>query len=442
MKKFLFSLFAAISIVAVVNAQDDAPSYQRNSLHLILLTTDEPTVGNGDFTQQLTDLWQTYPFPDKYDKHEIDLKQAYGGKPKGSLMELIVKYQGKVNNLQLDELKEISATIADAKTYKQDLIDKTQEILKEQKVGQQLISKWYDIKADGSYNLEFLNQRSMYNASQADVANANATSRGLQAVTDQAEDLVGSTFVVFSKLAFYENEPVAAFSRDVATAIAGFAGPLGQAAAVAAETAYNATRKGYSASTTTVLYRLQWNDSIKAVFYDAFADDKIDMAKFNAIDFQFEMVGTETSTATTFDAKGGLSEMVGIETNSIPSETLIQKTLYRNIDKVMSKMQRHYEVFRPLVPIISVNPLLVDAGMKESIDNKDKFELLEGVMNAKTNKVEYKRVAVLPVVKDKIWDNRYSLDEEPQEDIVKGTELKANKKASKGMVVRVMPRKK
>lgn len=430
----------ALCAITSSYSQSELPSYQRNSLHLVLLTTDEPTVGNGDFTQMITDMWQTYQFPDKYDKHEIDLKQAYGGKPKGSMMELITKYQGKLDNLSLAELYDISATISDAKTYKQDLMAKTQEILREQKVGQQLISKWYDIKEDGSFNLETLDQRSRYNASQSDIANANATSRGLQAVTDQAEDLIGSTFVVFSKLAFYENEPVAAFSRDVASLIAGFAGSLGSIAMAAAETAYTATKNGYSASATTVLYRLEWNDSIKAVFYDSFAGDKIDMAKFNAIEFPFEMVGVETSTSSTFDPEAGFAEMVGIE-SAIPSETLIRKTLYRNIDKVMSKMQRHYEVFRPLVPIISVDPLLVDAGMKESIDNKDKFELLEGRMNPETNKVEYKRVAILPVVKGKVWDNRFALDEEQVDDVVKGTELKGNKKAAPGMVVRVMPRK-
>lgn len=441
MKKILFVVALFCSAI-FVEAQNELPSYQRNSLHLILLTTDEPTIGNGDFAKQLADMWQAYPFPDKYDKHDINLKQAYGGKPKGSLMELIVNYRGKLDNLSLEELKEISATIADAKTYKQDLINNTQVILKEKKVGQQLISKWYGIKDDGSYSFDLLLQRSSYNASQADVADAKATTRGLQAITDQAEDLIANTFVVFSKLAFYENEPVAAFSKDVATKISGFAGTLGAAGVVAAETAYAAVKNGYSASATSILYRLQWNDSIKVVFYDAFEGDKINMAKFNAIEFPFEMVGAETSTSSTFDAKGGLSEMVGIESNAIPSDTLIQKTLYRNIDKVLSKMQRHYDVFRPLVPVISVEPLLVDAGMKESITDKDKFELLEGLLNPKNNKVEYKRIALLSVVKGKVWDNRYSLTDEKVENEVKGTELKKNKKVSLGMLVRVMPSKK
>lgn len=441
MNKYVLAGAAIAGCLSFANAQGELPKYQRSSLHLILLTTEEPTLpGAANFTEKLSGMWQSYPFPDKHDKHTISFTDAYGGKPKGSMMELITKYQGKLESLGLDELKEISAQLADNKVYKQSLMEATAKMLKEQKVGQQLMRKWYGIKDDGTWSPDLLNQRGMYNASQSDVANAGATVRGLEAITDRSEDLIGNTFVAFSKLAFYENEPVAAFSRDVATLIAQIAMakvPGGATAGVAAaETAYNAAKEGYSASTTTVLYRMVWNDSIKAVFYGTFAGEKIDMAKFNAIDFPFELVGVETAASSTFDPVGGLTG------KGTPDDELIEKTLFRNIDKVMAKLQYNYDVFKPLVPIISTSPLLIDAGMKESIGDKDKFALLEGKLNPKTNKVEYKKVATLPVVKGKVWDNRYMPTDEKPAEGVKGTELKANKKASVGMVVRLISKKK
>lgn len=463
MKKYLFTGMLIACSLFLANAQGELPKYQRNSLHLVLLTTEEPTLdGAVDFSETLNKLWQSYPFPDKYDRHDIELTMAYGGKSKGSLMELINKYYGKLDGLSLPELKEISAQIADNKVYKESLVESTRKMLSEQKVGQQLIRKWYGIADDGSWNSDLLNQRGLYNANQSDVANANATTRGIEAITDMSEDLIGHTFVTFSKLSFYENEPVAAFSRDLAVLIAKLSlanVPGGSTAAeVAAQTAYETACKGYSASTTTVLYRLAWSDSTAAVFYDTFSGDKIDMAKFNAIDFPFELVGVETASSSTFDPLGGMSEiasdganvaaaMVGVDADvqigkSIPNDRLIEKTLFRNIDKTLAKMQYNYEVFKPLVQVISTNPLLIDAGMKESISDKDKFDLLELCLNKKTNKMEYKKVATLPVVKDMVWDNRYVLSDEKTSDDMKGTELKANKKASVGMVVRLVSKKK
>ncbi len=436
MNKHILASLAIAGCLSFAHAQNEPMKYQRSSLHLVLLTTDEPTLpGAEDMTGKLSQMWQSYPFPDKYDRHDIGFTDAYGGKPKGSMMELITKYQGKLDKLGLKELKEISAQIADNKLYVQNLIDTTTIMLSEQKVGQQLLRKWYGINDDGTWNPELLNQRGMYNASQSDVADAGATVRGLESITDRSEDLIGNTFLAFSKLAFYENEPVAAFSRDVAKTIIQLSG-LGMAS-VAADKAYDATKNGYSAHTTTVLYRMVWNDSTKALFYSTFSGDKIDMAKFNAIDFPFELVGVEKAQSSTFDPASGL---LGKE--SAIDDQLIEKTLFRNIDKVMAKLQHNYDVFKPLVPIISTNPLLIDAGLKESIGDKDKFELLEGVLNPETDRIEYKRIAILPVVKGKVWDNRYMPSDEKTADEAKGTELKANKKAAVGMVVRLLPKKK
>lgn len=261
---------------------------------------------------------------------------------------------------------------------------------------------------------------------------------------DQGYDLISNTFISFSKLAFYENEPIATFSRNLAYLLAA-ADPTG-AAKAAADIAYTATHEGYSAYTTTVLYRLVWNDSIQALFNECWTkDNKIDMKKFNAIDFPFELVGVQKATSSTIDAKGGFANLIGVK-GAKPKDELIKQTIIRNLDKTFAALQYNYDVFKPLVPIISTEPLLIDAGMKESIGNGDSFELLEAQYNEKTNRVEYKGIGTLKVVKNKVWDNRYCLTDEDKaaaaEETVKGTELTANKKAALGMVVRQITKKK
>ena len=448
MKKiFTFSMMLILSITVLFAQQNGLPKYQRSSLHMILLNTDEPTMDDAiDFSADISDAWQTYPFPDKYDQHKIAFKEAYGGKPKGSFMELLKKYKDGFGKLSLGELKEISQTISNNKKYNQQLIDTTTVMLREQKVGQQLLTKWFDIKPDGSYSMDLLNQRSAYNASQSDVASATATVMGVQAIMDKYDQLVGNTFVSFSKLAFYENEPIASFIRNLAVLIGQMVDPTG-AAVTAAELAYTATHEGYSAYTTTVLYRLLWNDSIQAVFYQCFDGDKINMQKFNAVDFPFEMVGVQKTSSTTVDAKGGFANLIGVK-GAKPKDELVKQTIIRNLDKTFAALQYNYDEFKPLVPIISTEPLLIDAGMKESIDDKSQFELLEAQYNEKTGTIDYTSVGVLKVAKGKVWDNRYCLTDEAKaaaeknNGTVQGTELVANKNASLGMVVRLLTKKK
>lgn len=440
MKKAFITLAICCATAVLANAQDtELPAYNRSSLHLILLTTDEPTIGETSFNEDILKAWKEYPFPDKYDQIAIDYIEDYGGKPKGSMMELINRYKDGFGDLSVDDLKELKNTLGDNKYYNQQLIDTTKILLESNKVAQQLLRKWYNIKDDGSYDNSLLIEKSLYSATQSDVANATSTARGENTIIDNmSDDLIAHTFVSFSKLAFYENEPVAMFSKNLAYAIAAFLPDMAAAPTIsAADVAYQTAKKGYSAYTTTVLYQLDWNDSTMNMFYSAFEGDKINMEKFNSMVFPFKLIGIETATSSTVDALGGLSEIVGIESGK-PESELIQQTIVRNIDKVFAKMQYNYDEFKPLVPIISTDPLLADVGMKEGIDDKSVFDLLEIVMDPSTGDIEYKTIASLKVVKGKVWDNRYSLlnDNDDNKDEVRGTELKKNKKAVKGMLLR------
>ena len=442
MRKILFVAMASLCIVCKAAAQDvETPKYQRSSLHMVLLTTDEPTLeGADDFTAQLDKSWQNYPFPDKYNQHRIDYTQGYGGTPKGSLMELINTYKGGFEGMSLTEAQALMEKLTAAKEYNDCLVDTIQNIINTEKIGNQLIRKWFNIQDDGSWDYDLITERAEYNANQAAVAEANATTRGVQAIIDQGENLISNTFVTFSKLSFYPSGPVAAFTRDLATLIGSYLpGPAGLAATAAATAAYQATNKGYTAKTTTALYKLDWNDEIKATFYSMFTPEgKIDMGMFNDYTFTMSLVGIDNATSTTIDALGGLGEIVGVE-SAKPDDQLIEQTIIRNIDKILAKMQKTYEVFAPVSQIISVDPLVADMGMKEGLEGGESFNLLEPRYNPETNQTEWKSIGVVKVNKKQIWENRYSLTDEAKkaaESDIQGTVLSPHKKAAVGMVVK------
>ena len=74
-----------------------------------------------------------------------------------------------------------------------------------------MIKKWFDISADNVFPEDYvtLKERAFYNASEAEKAVASGQSRGLDYLMINAEDLIYNSFVTFTKLDFYENEPVA-----------------------------------------------------------------------------------------------------------------------------------------------------------------------------------------------------------------------------------------
>lgn len=443
MKKYLFLVaFAMFGLVCAANAQEsELPKYQRSSLHMVLMTTDEPNIeGSEDFSAILEQTWQEYPFPEKYNEHKIDVTKVYGGKIKGSFEETINEFLNSFDRLSLDDAKDLVSNLEGNKVYNANLVNTINDVIDKEKMGNQLIRKWFNIQDDGSWNYELIMERAAYNADQADIAEAQVLSRGVQAIFDQGEDLISNTFVTFSKLSFYKNEPVAAFYCNIAKYIASFLPEPGRTIGIlAADKTYKTTKDGYTAKTTTALYQLVWNDEVRATFYDMFEGDKINMEKFNAYSFPLTLVGIDKSIGSTVDLLEELGNTIGFDLAK-PSEALIKKTIIRNIDKLFAKMQKKHQMFAPVAQIISTNPLVADIGMKEGLEGGEKFDLLEQVFNQKTCKIEWKSIGTVTVSKKKgeIWDNRYSLIDEAPADAsaIKGTILKNNDKAIPGMLIR------
>ena len=87
----------------------------------------------------------------------------------------------------------------------------------------------------------------------------------------------------------------------------------------------------------------------------------------------------------------------------------------RSIDKNIAKLQKRFEAFRVKAPITAIeyNPkkgtptgFRAMIGEKEGVEDDMKFEVLECKMVK--GKIEYRRVAVLKPVKNRIWDNRFN----------------------------------
>jgi hypothetical protein len=124
-------------------------------------------------------------------------------------------------------------------------------------------------------------------------------------------------------------------------------------------------------------------------------------------------------------------------------EQIIDLALVRNIDKSFSTLQKENDVFKPMVPVLSVNPITAQIGLKESLKGGEKFEVLELTTNSKTGLTEYIKVGTVKVDKKLIWDNRYNAGDK-QENIqldkegkpITATVFKGSKKIGVGMLLK------
>lgn len=437
MKKLLLVLGSMMLAASPLFAQET--TYQRSSLHMVLLTTDEPMCPEKDVEKYVSAAWNNYPMPDKYNDHSISFKEAKAGKPKGSIISIVTKYSDP-NALPKDlpGMMELLNDLKGGKKYREQLEEKVKGYVESEKLAHQMLAKWFNVKEDGTCDLNLLTERCAFNMNSSDVTAAAATAGGADAlVKANAGELLNTTFITFSKLDFYKNEAMARLIHDLTVSIARQQIPnelAVKAAILAADKAYDLTKDGYTAKTTTMLYKLKWNDSVEAVFYDLWKDaTHIDMKKFYETPFELEYVGYDDCSSTVMFS---LNKSV---------EELVNTTVIRNIDKQFVNLQKKYEVFKPVAPIICADPLLVDIGMKEGLTGGEKFEILQKVQDPKTGKLVYKGAGIIKVDKKGVWDNRYDMTDGKAQvtdspvktsDGKNGTLFSKNKKAMVGMVVR------
>ena len=278
-------------------------------------------------------------------------------------------------------------------------------------IAKQLVSKWFNRKSNGAYNMDLIAQRGLYDATAMDKVIASNLQRGNAILADAGEELINKTFVIVHDLKFINKEEGAsilskAFS-DVAKENSKDGDLLGSAMAGALGAGVKIAGKGYMIKTTSYLYRLVWDEETAAIFYQDYWTDSSSLSiekveAFNkANNFKLSFVGSQSALA---DVQ---SSIFTDKTN----EELIEMATVKAIDKAIAKLERKYEEFRTKTPLYSVEPIAAKIGVKEGLEKGDKFEVLEQQITEEGNTI-YKRVGVISV--DKVWDNSFS-DEEMEQ---------------------------
>lgn len=109
------------------------------------------------------------------------------------------------------------------------------------------------------------------------------------------------------------------------------------------------------------------------------------------------------------ESRAGETSYVGV--NLYDPQAMVRKVCQRALDENIVDLQTKFEAFRTRTPILTSEPLTAGIGLKEGVNAKSKFEVLEQIQK-EDGSVTYKRVGVIAPDPNLIWDNRYMAVEE------------------------------
>lgn len=321
---------------------DGAYFYMRSSLEMVYIDSDYFP------NKELVDnSWNNYMdpqknFPNQYNKHGAEI----GVVPVGIDREMSDK---EMANLLLNYINR-------------------------NKIANKLIMRWFNYNKDGKIaydtdypenpeamiNMQTIFERGYYTVNAGDenlAMSALKRDRDIQ-IKELSMKLLPFTFVTFTKLEFYENEPVARAVRDAAiiAAEAAYTKAVNEGskeqtarllcdlAIIAANAAYNATKDGYTLRTNTWLYKLVWDEKTELYFNNKVLENPRLLENSNA--FKMEYV----------DCQSNKSLVVFSVTRSF--EEIINLTMVRNLNKVFVELQNRNDVFKVWTPLLDFYSLV------------------------------------------------------------------------------------
>ena len=365
MKKLTIVIVFCLTHVLILQAQT-ADKYRRSSLYSILIKHAEK-----EFCPEIIEVFNSIPIPDKFDDHNLAIRivNAY-----------VPPHLEKNAELQKQSIE---------------------TFLSQNDIGRRMLAKWFNRdKNNGSFDVNLVAQRGLYDASVLDIRVAEKTVRGRAMLADAGEELIGNTFVIVNDIRYVDKAEEAYM------------------AAVFGKTSKAVASKNvvdFEVNITSYLYRLDWTDEIAGTFYYSFWMDKSSASPDRKAAFDAD---SKTFTITYFGAQtvvsSGKTTMRGINTKA-DEETIkremIKKVCTRAIDEAIVRLQRTYDEFKVKTPLVSTQPIKAYIGRKEGVTEDSKYEVLEKNED-KNGRTFYERIGIIQPVAGGIWDNRYLATEE------------------------------
>ena len=336
-----------------VKKQIISSEYDRNAMTIIGLKSDNP------LADQLAKIIDTIKVSDKFYTNDIGFRNI----PYNVVVSLFDKAQ-------------------------QDKVFKTEvlQLLNEKKVGQGIIAKWFNRQLDGTFNTDILKERGVYNSDDSDLSIASSSKRGESALMDAGLNLVDHSYVLvlgYSNLMtmnqYYDQSKAAPEARKM---------------------------NGVKGDMIGLLYKLNFNDSVSAVFFqDMWAnkgatDLKAKAAKFDANTFPLVPVKNliMPMQATQYNAGQTLAPKV-----QKTQDELLRDMVNGSMTNILNQMTYQIADFKVKAQVYKTKPLAVKIGKKEGLGYDQRYFVFENQQTRSGDQYS-KRIGVIKSMS--VSDNR------------------------------------
>lgn len=297
-----------------------------------------------------------------------------------------VKVNDKFNDHTLPSLRVIPAPYD--RTYLQP--DKHKVVAKHLlnvQLPKQAVARWFNLQPNGTFNMDLIAERGVYNATDADVLRAKAKKRGLTAIQDAGESLINKSYIIvfdFTNVETWDD-----YYNRVDQNNARYA--------AANKTTYTPQKrvfKGYRGSMWAYLYKIKWNDSVSTHFYTKAWNNP---AEFNKMLFNLEFV----SQCAGIKVAGGMASVK----SDISMQSLMVNFLQSGVESSLIIFSKKIPDFRVKAPLYNHKPLEAKIGLKEDLKVDQRFFAYEKRLNKKGEVTLVKRGVVKA---KKVVDNRFN----------------------------------
>lgn len=260
------------------------------------------------------------------------------------------------------------------------------KLLNDYKVGQQILSVWFNRQPDGSFNVDKLKERGLFNANDNDYVVASASKRGESSLMDMGLELVNKSYVlvfdyygIMSLAQSYQKKETPEEKRIM---------------------------NGFQSELQTFLLKLDFNDSVAAVFFQKYwtsPDDPNREAKsteFEKAEFPFKFIKRQYTTATATQYNPGQVLAPKVQSTD---EQMMDKMVKMSMESILTTVENQDQNFRVKAMVSDVKPIRAKIGKKEGLKFDQRYFVMENQTNSK-GEVTSKRVAVVKSMK--VVDNR------------------------------------
>ena len=455
MKKLFFTAIALL-LTGLVFAQDaekmskkeaKGQEYRRSSLAMILMedpNMDSTIVGavrfafaNAQAPKKFNDHnltgYRIFTPAETATKEDLALYDEVNPKKKESLVAGLGKGLLSMATAKEDGSGDVAAYIEEQKRITRELGALSYKYVYENKLPLKAMEKWFnvDVTAKDSMDLALIEERGFTGKRPQQLMELQNAENSLEQLTDYGYDLIGNTFFAVARYRYMTGQE---FAEEMSKEADAMTGGLGLADLTSSfNDLTNVFKKddkhSYVVSVRTYLYQLVWDEETENNVKDNYKN----IDAFRNGNYRVKFVGQEKSHASVsrnpkltldeynkYKPASPETEVPASDTTVAPAvdsttlklkldltnDQIVEIATLRAFDKSIAKLEKKYEAFHVKSPlIVEDDKFYAEIGTYDSVEGKDKYEVLEEVFDEKTQRTKYVRLGVLTVDPKNIWDN-------------------------------------